>query len=225
MRARVIGLIIFGLLAGPVTAETFTFNSGSQGLQDLNAATVVGAEFDLQLTAGPAGALLYDLDLQGMGINTRELGVGVDSDRDKFNLMGGTGPLAGQGESLTFSFNRSGIITGLNFDGVKDETFEYFRLDVPHQTSLFFFDSQADPAAIDVPGDVIFLLEDATFDDEIGGLAIPFTAGTTFELVYGELGVGNGARLEAITVQVPEPAWGPWLLVAALSLWALVRKG
>jgi hypothetical protein len=115
-------------------------------------------------------------------------------------------------------------LTGINFDGVKDEALEYFILDTPHSGRINFFDSQINinvPGAVAaavqanvVTGAVVLLLENLSFDDEAQGLHIPFAAGEQFTLTYAELGpvfhptdTPNGARLQGITVvAVPEPA-------------------
>ncbi len=203
-------------VAGNLPAASFVFNSGANGMNGLAAATLTDDGFTMSLSAGPAGAVLDDVDGQGLGINSRTIPDAVDDDATKFNIIEGTSAVSGQGESAEFSFDRAGILTALDFDGVKDELFEYFRLDTGVGEPYFFFDSMADPNGINVPGTVIFLQESATLDDEISGLSIPFAAGQVFTLTYGQLGAGNGSRWEGLSVAVPEPSGRLLLLFLAV---------
>ncbi len=213
-------------LTHSAAAESFVFNSGNNGIQGQVSATLTSGGFAMTVDAGPVGATLDDIDAQGMGINSRGINGAVDEDATKFNIIEGNNPVSGQGEFAQFSFNRAGILTAIDFDGVKDETFEYFRLDTGTGVPIFFFDSQADPAGINVPGDVIFLQETATLDDEISGLSLPFAAGQTWTLSYGQLGAGNGSRWEGLTVTVPEPeTWSLIVLAIGILTMALRRQG
>lgn len=218
VRIFVTALAASATFSGFVAAEQFNFSNGQNGITGITSAVIPGIDFQMQLSAAPDGALLDEIDAQGMGINSVPVS-GQDDDASKFNLIEGSGPFVGQGERLQFSFDRAGLITGLNFDGVKDETFEYFLLESSGLTPTFFFDSQADPAQINVDGDVVFLLEDDFFDDEIVGLAIPFTANQELAITYGQLLAGNGSRFEGITVEVPEPSTIVLLLVPCIGLW------
>jgi hypothetical protein len=135
------------------------------------------------------------------------------------------------GEAIRFSFDKPGILTGLDFDGVKDENYEYMLLQTVTIPDTYFFDafdgSSADPGLISVPGVVWFLNEFTPPDDGVLDLAIPFAAGQEFTITYGELSVGlpgNGARLQRIVVAaVPEPTAYAILLAAVLRL-ALFRR-
>ncbi len=206
------------LLAYELSAATFVFNSSTNSMNGLAVTSLTDDGFTMTLAAGPAGAVLDDVDAQGLGINSRGIPGAVDDDATKFNVIEGTSPVSGQGESAEFSFDRAGILTALDFDGVKDELFEYFRLDTGSGEPIYFFDSMADPAGINVDGMVIFLQESATLDDEISGLSIPFSAGQVLTLSYGQLGAGNGSRWEGLTVAVPEPNGLALLLFLVLPL-------
>jgi hypothetical protein len=196
-------------------AEEFRFANGQNGITGETSATLMGTAFTLQITAGPEGAVLNEQDSQGLGVDSRLVPAAIDDYITKFNLVAGSGPFQGEGERITLVFDRPGQITGLDFDGVKDETLEYFVLEADGLNSTYFFDSMADPGSINLPGDVAFLLEGNGLDDEIFGLSIPFEAGQELTIRYGELLAGNGSRFEGITVQVPEPTS---LLLAGASL-------
>jgi hypothetical protein len=174
----------------------------------------------MDLVAGPPGGGLWETgSALGMGVDaTAVLGPGGQAAR--FDRIGGTS------EYVEFSFDAPGVLTGLNFDGVKDESLEYFLLESSGGVRINLFDSAANttiPGAIDnalaqgvVTGQVVYMLEGGGFDDETNSLFVPFTAGQVFKLTYLEVGGGlgepfeptevpNGARLQSITV-VPEPA-------------------
>ncbi len=212
--------LAISLLGSDCLAERFDFGSDVNGITGLTTATLNGSEFAMQLTAGPTDSLFFDVDAQGLGIDSLGLPGVVDSDRSKFNTLLASSSNEGTStESLHFTFDRPGRITGFDFDGVKDELFEYFRFDSPGAVPTYFFDSMADPAGINVNGNVIFLLEGGALDDEIYGLSFPFAAGDELTLTYGQLGDGNGSRLEGIVVEVPEPTWSlGWLIATPLTL-------
>lgn len=229
-------LLVSGLL-GSAHGETFAFGSNANDLVGAPTKTLSSGSFSMDLTAGPVGSGLWETgsDL-GMGVDsTAVLGAGGQSAR--FDRIGGVS------EFIEFSFATPGILTGLNFDGVKDESFEYFILETSGGVRVNLFDSAANitiAGAIDnavllgaVTGQVVYMLEGGGFDDETNSLSIPFVAGQTFKLTYSELGGGlgaqfeptlvpNGARLQSITVaSVPEPtslalalSAAGWLLVA-----------
>jgi hypothetical protein len=141
------------------------------------------------------------------------------------------GSAAGQCESLTFSFDRPGILDKLFFDGVKDETLEFFTLRVPNGNELTIFDFEAEfrlnfqgfvPGNLGLPN--FTLCDDAT--DDISELGIRFRPGERFTLTYGQIDyatmlsgyvpmnsggvptgdVANGARFEGVSVTLlPEP--------------------
>ncbi len=136
---------------------------------------------------------------------------------DKFNVL--EGAASGASETITFSFNRSGVIRDLLFDGIKDETLEYFQLTLPNGELLTFVDAEAEfrltqqgfgLADLNVPH--ITPLVDGN-DDRLG-INLPFAAGDAFVLSYGNHSfptgyvplqneLGNGARWEGLVI-VPE---------------------
>lgn len=216
-----IALLISALL-GSARSETFTFGSNANDLVGAATKTLVSGGFSMDLAAGPVGSGLWETgSAVGMGVDsTAVLGAGGQSAR--FDRIGGVS------EFVEFSFAAPGNLTGLNFDGVKDEAFEYFLLESAGGVRVNLFDSAANitiPGAIDnavllgaVTGEVVYLLEGGGFDDETNSLLIPFAAGQVFKLTYMELGGGlgaqyeptnvpNGARLQSTTVAaVPEPS-------------------
>lgn len=245
LAALLAAALLNALLIGPLRAETFSFGSNTDNyLSGLATGSLTEGDFTLELTAGPAGALLNEPLPTMLGILSRNLPGVVDPSLDKFDILGGTSPLAGTGESLQFSFNRPGVLTGINFDGVKDESLEYFILELTGGIRVNLFDSAANttiPGAVAaaqfdgvVTGDVVYLLEiSSQIDDEAQGLQIPFAAGQVFVLTYAELGAaygitedGNGARLQGISVMaVPEPG-AFWLgIIAALFVARRGREG
>lgn len=222
MRTASLAALAIGCwLPGPVHGETFSFGANANDLVGAASKTLVSGSFTMELSAGPAGSGLWETgNLLGMGVDsTAVLGAGGLSAR--FDRV------AGISEFIEFSFATSGILTGLNFDGVKDEALEYFLLESTAGVRVNLFDSAANstiPGAIDnavllgaVTGQVIYMLEGGGYDDEVDSLAIPFAGGQVFRLTYLELGGGlgaqyeptiapNGARLQGITVtNVPEP--------------------
>jgi hypothetical protein len=219
-------------LCGVASGQSTTFSFSGHGILAVPTAAVTVGDFTLNLAAGgPAGALLYESG------GTPALGVGPDGDNFDFNVVGGTS------EYVEFSLNRPGILTGLNFDGVKDESLEYFILETAGNLRINFFDSAANvtiPGAVDnavahgvVTGDVVYLLETTAFDDEVIDLAIPFAAGQVFKLAYAEVGGGlgvqfepievpNGSRLQSLTVAwVPEPPSMLLFAIGAVASWAM----
>ncbi|MEQ8849502.1 hypothetical protein [Botrimarina sp.] len=221
------------LAAAPSLAATFQFGSGANGLVGVATGEALADGVTLQIAAGPDGALLDEAGRAGLGVDSRPIAGVSGNEIDKFDVLAGATPLAGVGESITFSFDKPGRITRLNFDGVKDESLEHFVLTGENGQRVTFFDSAANvsaPGAVDsaiaagaVSGQVVYLLEDALYDDDAIGLSIPFEAGEQFLLTYAELGAqfgpteaGNGARLTSITVQaIPEPCSVLLVLLAA----------
>ena len=129
------------------------------------------------------------------------------------------------------------MLTELLFDGLKDETLEYFSIELPDSTVLSFFDFEVEMrlndqgfqlADLGVPN--VTQADDAS--DDLTGLSVPFAAGDRITITYGEIdftnvlpgyvplvgGVGNGSRFEGVSI-VPEPAS---LLLGGLSLALLV---
>jgi hypothetical protein len=180
-----------------------------------------------------------------IGIDSRAVAGALDvGDRfgtDKINVLGGTGAAAGTSETITFSFNRGGVLDALLFDGVKDETLEYFRLQSPGGGVLLLFDFEAEFRPVQqgfslaaVVSEPVQLFDDA--GDDAMGLGIPFAAGAQFVLSYGELPFPpryvpktpdqppNGARWQGlIVVEAPEPS-AVWLVWAALAGLAPLRR-
>jgi hypothetical protein len=206
-------------------AETFPFGSNSQNnINGTSAAVLRKGSFTMQLQPQLAGALLSELSTAGMGIDSVPV-VGSGNDQPAlFDVLGGSGSLAGTGEAVRFSFAQPGVLTGIDFDGVKDESLEYFILESTGGVRVNFFDSAANltiPNAVDaavlagaVTGAVVYLLEiNDAIDDEAQNLSISFAAGQEFTLTFNALGpefrpilASNGARFQSITVQsVPEP--------------------
>ncbi len=208
--------------AATARGETFAFGLGANNLLGATSKTLNSGGFAMDLVAGPAGSGLWETaGVGGMGVDsTAVLGPGGQAAR--FERINGTG------EFVEFFFDVPALLTGLNFDGVKDESLEYFILESTGGLRVNLFDSAANitiPGAIDnavlqgaVTGQVVYMLEGGGFDDETNNLAIPFAAGQVFRITYAEVGGGlgaafepiiapNGARLQGITVAaVPEPA-------------------
>lgn len=228
LQSALFGLLVWATtLFGAARGESATFSFSMHGISAVPTATVTEGGFTLNLAAGgPPGALLYE----SSGAPT--LGVGPDGDNFDFNVVGGVS------EFIEFSFDEPGVLTGLNFDGVKDESLEYFILETTAAVRINFFDSAANitiPGAIDnaiahgvVTGDVVYMLEGGGFDDEVIDLSISFAAGQVFKLTYSEVGGGlgeefeptevpNGSRIQSLTVAaVPEPAALVLLAIGAL---------
>jgi hypothetical protein len=230
---RVIALLASGL-ATTARADTFTFGQGTNDFLGASSKTLTASGFSLNLVAGPAGSGLWESGGgSGMGVDaTAVLGSG--------GLPARFDRIAGVSEFLEFSFDEPGMLTGINFDGIKDESLEYFILESVGGLHINLFDSAANitiPGAVDnavsqgaITGPVIYLLEGGGFDDETNSLQIPFAAGQVFRLTYAEVGGGlgaafepilqpNGARLQGLTVAaVPEPASLVLLASAGLLL-------
>lgn len=205
-------------------AAEFHFGNNANLLTGQTSGVVTVDGVQMSLTANPAGGVFYESSVAGLGVDSIAVPGATDLDRDKFSILRGDAGIAGTAETLTFSFDTAGVITAIDFDGVKDESLEYFILTGESGQRVTFFDSAANvsvPGAVDaavlagaVTGDVVFLLEGGGFDDETFGLSIPFAAGETLTLTYAELDAqfgplqaGNGSRLQGLTVTaIPEPA-------------------
>jgi hypothetical protein len=196
----------------------------------------------MQLAAGRSGARLVTTPFSnsGLGVDSSQVAGATDSSANVFEILGGSS--TGLGEFVQFSFDRPGLLTGFDFDGVKDELLEYFRLESANGLRISFVDSHADmpdaphpayehPVAAAVhagalSGEVVYLWEvSGLYDDEVYGLQLPFVAGQVFTLTFGYVGepfsqgIANGARLQGIEVQsVPEPAAVLLVLAGGLVL-------
>lgn len=223
-------LLAISLLVEPLSAASFQFGRNANGLTGLANATLSDGGFDLQLEVGPDGALFNENESAGLGVDTSGIeGVtdgGSVGDRGKINIIDGTAPVSGTGEFVTFSFDKAGILETLLFDGVKDETLEYFTVEFPDAAVVTFFDSQTvlrltnqgfTLADLGVPNPTIAPTE----DDDFEAVDYAFSAGEQFTVTYGEIdfnavlpgyvprtgGAGNGARFEGIVVRaIPEPS-------------------
>lgn len=202
---------------------------------DRSSATLVDDSVAATFVAGPAGGRLDDRDEQGLGIDTSQLDNVSDGgsigDTTKFNIIDGSNSRSGQGESIAFSFDRPGILETLLFDGMKDETLEYYELELPSGERITIFDSQTEfrlglqgfsLSDLSVPNPVMAPTE----NDDLTGIGFAFNADDVFVLTYGEgdytevpgyrtnpalpAGIpntpGNGARFQGVVVTtVPEP--------------------
>lgn len=231
--------------AMPSRCETFTFggfvggmlrNGLDGGEEDTHFQITEGA-FTLSIEAGPTGARLSETASgSGLGIAGAHARDGaIDVLPNSINVL--QGALDGVSEFFRFSFSRAGILTGINFDGISDDSLEFFVMESPGKVPVYFFDLDANhtvPGAVDeairqgvVRGHVVYLLDDPPgtpddLNDEIYNLRIPFSAGQVFTMTYGALtGLGapyepvetpRDARFQQFVVQaVPEPAG--WLLL------------
>lgn len=250
--------------SGPAHAASFLFGTNAGGAdgviygqEDRSSATLIRGQFTATFNAAPAGALLDDRDAQGLGIDTSPLpdvsDGGSVGESTKFNIIDGTNPVSGHGESLTFSFDHAGVLKTLLFDGVKDETLEYFSVTFPDSSMLTIFDSQTsfrlqaqgqetidyELADLQVPNPV----QAQTEDDDLTDINYPFSAGEVFTITYGEgdyslipdyhtnpdfpqfpNAVGNGARFQGVVVAVPEPMTLVSFLVAAAQAVLQLRR-
>ncbi len=212
-------LCLLALPFGTANAETlFSFRNTVHGIDTMSSGAITTNGLTMQLSAGPstAGALFREFN-SGLGVVSRGTPGINDPSLDTFNVLSDSSGNPIEGETMTFSFDKAGTLRELDFDGVKDEAYEYFVLQTTTSPDLYFFDSfintmGGDPSFINVPGQVVFLQEGTSaIDDKTLPLNIPFAAGQEFVLTYGQLNtaqpgqeIGNGARLQGITV-VPEP--------------------
>lgn len=234
------------LTAGSAEASTtFQFRGNlntdaGQTVTGLATAAVTTGGFTATLEASPSGAVLDESDNRGLGIDSAPIPGVSDGDNQRLNVLGGTGPLAGERESVTLSFDRSGVITDLFFDGVKDETLEYFTVTMPDASFINFFDFEAE-FRLNQQGFVLADLGLANIvlagddEDDLRGVALPFGPGDEFTIAYGEIdfvnllpgyvplegGSGNGARFAGVTV-IPEA--GCLALACAAAGPLLVRR-
>ncbi|QDT74077.1 PEP-CTERM sorting domain-containing protein [Lacipirellula limnantheis] len=224
-------------------AHSFRFQSNLHGatVTGQSSALVAAGAYGMSLTAGPAGAALNETHPQGMGIDSRGVAGALDATStagvDKINVL--EGPAGGASETITFSFDRSGVIRDLLFDGIKDETLEYFQLTLPNGELLTFVDAEAEfrltqqgfsLADLSLPN--ITPLVDG--NDDRMGINLPFAAGDAFVLSYGnhpfptgyvprQNELGNGARWEGLVI-VPEPSGLGLTLCGVGALLGMRRK-
>lgn len=223
-------------------ATLFLFGNGGiqNSIAGMASADVQNGSVTMMLTAGPAGSRFDDSDEQGLGIDSVDTSAGIsDPDRSKVNLITGH-PLGTKiGEAISFSFNRPGILHDLLFDGVKDETLEYFSLTLPNGQVMTIFDSQTrfrlgiqDYALSDL--NLANPVQCQTENDDLMGIDYRYQAGQVFTLTYGEgdyglipdyrtnprfpqfpNAVGDGCRFQGVNVSViPEPSTIVLLIVA-----------
>ena len=248
-----LGLSVGVMGSAEALAASFVFGTAAGGQTNQvigqTTATQTDAGVTATFTAGPAGAVLDDRSSGGLGVNSRGLATSAVSDPeiDKLNLLGslpgGFTPLDGTGESISFSFDQPGAITSLLFDGMKDETLEYFVLTLPNGGVITIFDSQAE-FRLGIQGfsladlNVINPVEAQLEDDDLTGLNLGYNAGDVFTLTYGEsdyieipgyepfpgepIEFGNGARFQGVVTAVPEP--GAAVLLLSLGSLAALRR-
>lgn len=226
-----------------VHASSFLFGSG--GVQNtifgLPHAEIENEDVRLSLQAGPSGSRFDDSDSQGLGINSLDASAGInDPDSAKINFITGHPSGVKVAETFSFSFNRPGVLEDLLFDGVKDETLEYFSLTFPNGNVITIFDSQT-RFRLGIQGyllsdlNVANPIECQTENDDLTDINYSFQAGDVFTLTYGEgdyslvpnyhtnprfpqfpNAVGDGSRFQGVVITViPEPA------AAIMGLFAL----
>jgi hypothetical protein len=238
-----LSFLIVLIVAGPLQtraaqAATFRFESSVDPAHGQAVATKTAEGRTMSVAASPAGAVL-DVRFGGLAVNSRGIGGATDPGIDRFNVLGGV--LAGVSESIQFSFDAPGVITTLDFDGVKDESFEFFQLTTPRSGVWSIFDSQIGLRLVDLSHinepNLTLLTEAGSPDDDLFGIAIPFAAGEVFTLTYREYTPDpsnyqpgfvpenpNGARFQGLEVTfVPEPAAGA-LLASVVAAAAANRR-
>ena len=223
-----------------MSAAEFRFGRNEAGVGGLTTAAVIADGVTLSIAAGPAGAVLDARGFGGLGVTSRDLAGVSGGEVDKFDVIAGSSAFTGQGEFVELVFDVAGSVTAIDFDGVKDESFEYFVVTTESGRRINFFDSAANttvPGAVDAAigdgalvGDVLYLLEAATFDDEIFGLAIPVAAGETMTITYAELSSAygpiatpNGAKIQGFVFQ-PLPAPSAVILATYAAALAARRR-
>ncbi|MEQ8209631.1 MAG: hypothetical protein RH917_07345 [Lacipirellulaceae bacterium] len=240
-------IVVFGMLVSSqeAAAEDLLFGFNSNGLTGLSTAEIPLQESQLSVSALPLGTVFNEVDNSGLGIDSRSLS--SDGDITKLNRIGGVN--SPDFEAMTFSFSRSGVLESINLDGLKDETLEYFSLELPNGVALSLFDFEVELrlnqqgfqlSDLGVPNPT---LADGSRDDFVG-LDIPFLAGEIFTLTYREIDydnavlpgyrpeddfgrptgdLPNGARLQGLgftTVPEPHACW----LILGLALSSIVFR-
>lgn len=234
------------LAANSAFAGSFNFASNANSLTGLASSTLIQPDIQLSIAVASPGAVIDDSDSDGLGIDSSAI-TGVIDDKDsKLNVL--KGAAAGQGESLTFSFDKHGLLDQLRFDGLKDEPLEYFSLTLPTGQVLTLFDFEVE-MRLNHQG---FVLADLAVpnptmadgpNDDFSNLAIPFAPGDIFTLTYGEIDydgtvlpgyypadnnlnptgdLPNGSRFQGLTATpIPEPTT---LTITTLALTACITK-
>lgn len=224
-QVTLLALVASLTIGQPIAAQaaSFRFETSADPTNGLALATKTVEGRTMSIAASPVGAVL-DVRFGGLAVNSRGIAGATDGGIDRFNVLGGG--LAGVSEAIRFSFDAPGVITMLDFDGVKDESFEFFQLHTPRSGVWSIFDSQiglrlVDLSLINEPN-LTLLTEAGSADDDLFGIAIPFAAGEVFTLAYREYTPDpsnyqpgfvperpNGARFQGLEVTfVPEPAAG-----------------
>ncbi len=232
------GMSLFCCPSASAHAASFVLGNNANGLTgQFGPAALTQAGVTLTIAHTLTGAK-FDESGKGLGVDARgTTSAAIENTSlggpDKLNLQQALGPLTAfpapavfYGESLQFGFDRPGTITALMFDGVKDESFEFFRLESSTRGVLHsFFDAEiglriTDPGLLTVPNKLLLADAIVSGNDDHAGLAISVAPGEVFTLTYGEFIVtpnmlrpgnglleGNGARWEGVVfTAVPEPS-------------------
>jgi hypothetical protein len=236
LRAASLFAFLLAVLCSQLHAHSLILADNAHAITGQTSANLAVGPFLGTLTAGPSGAVLNESNNHGLGVDNRPAaGSTADSGGTrgvtKLNIIGGSGPFAGTGEFVTLSFNRAGVLKHLFFDGLKDETLEYFQLTLPNGDVKTILDSQTQAKLNDQGLDLNDLqvtnpvmCQDE--EDDLYDLNYAFQAGDVFTITYGEvdyathlliyvpvvLDLPNGSRFQGFEV-VPEPStllllWG-----------------
>ena len=216
-------------------AASFLLGGEANGLTGLSSKTLSRAGISMSLAVGVnlPGAVFDEADARGVTINSSAVPGVTDVDGStKINLL--AGPVAT--ESLTFSFDKAGVIDDLLFDGITDDALEYFRLESSGGYLATFFDFEI-PAIVDVglitEPNIEYMYTGVGFNDDRFGINIPFQAGEMFTLSYGQVdalvptggSLGNGGRFGGVNVHaVPEPGGAMLLVAVAIAALRMRRK-
>jgi hypothetical protein len=215
-------------------AASFVFGGEANGLSGIASKTLShdGISMSLAVAANLPGAVFNESDARGVTINSAAVPGVTDTDGGtKINRL--AGPVAT--ESLTFSFDKAGVIDDILFDGITDDALEFFRLESTGGYLGTFFDFEI-PAIVDVSlitePNIEYIYTGVGFNDDRFGINIPFQAGEVFTLSYGQLDAlvpnggefGNGGRFGGVNVHVvPEPG-SVWLAVAGALVVLQIRR-
>jgi hypothetical protein len=219
---------VFSAVGSPAFAASFLFGLEAQGVSGLSSKTLThdGISMSFAVGANLPGAVFNESDWRGVTIDSSAVAGATDIEGgSKINLL--AGPVVT--ESLTFSFDKAGVIDDVFFDGITDDALEFFRLESTGGYLATFFDFEI-PAIVDVglitEPNIEFIYTDAVLNDDRLAINIPFQAGEVFTLLYGQVDSllphgaqrGNGARFGGVNVHaVPEPAAAVLLTLGALA--------